>query len=260
MGIFIDKMGDLEATESHGVVQSLKRGYILDGLDASTGPGLMWQALTYSGLPVDGSLAPGDTNLVCTGRQARPMPNSKTKAEVIVTYEPIGTANRFIFSGGGTLSSVRTQVDRYGNEVVVAHQWPNDDPDWPNEVQLQPIDLNVMQPQKTLVATGPLNVAYPDQVVDLWLGSMNSAAWAGRGPYEWMCVDCEFTPMRVGYGQFRKWMFTFQFQHDFTTFVPQVYFTDSRTNKPPVGLIPGVGMRYIDWYGLLDFNILFPVR
>lgn len=256
----IETISELEVVESHGVVQSLKRSYTLYDLDPTTTAGVMWQALTHPGLPVDGSLAPGDSNLVCSGRQARLVPNCNTKAEVVVTYEPIGQANRFIFSGGGSLTNTRTQVDRFGNEVVCAHQWPEDDPDWPNKVDLQPIDLNVMQPQKTLVATGPLYVAYPDQVVDLWVGSMNSAAWAGRGPYEWLCTSCEFNPMRVGYGQARKWMFTFQFQHDFTTWVPQVFFTDPRTNKPAYGLVPGVGTRYIDWYGLLDFNILFPVR
>lgn len=260
MGIGVDTIRELEVVESHGVVQSLKRGYLLSGLDETTGPGLMWQALNYSGLPVDGSLASGDSNLVCVGRQARPLPNCNTKAEVVVSYEPMGSANRFIFSGGGSLNSTRTQVDRYGNELVVAHQWPSDDEDWPDKVDIQPIDLNVMQPQKTLVATGPLYVSYPDQVVDLWLGSMNSTGWAGRGPYEWMCVNCEFSPMRVGYGQARKWMFTFQFQHDFTTWIPQVFFTDPRTNKPAYNLTPGVGTRYVDWYGILDFNILFPVR
>lgn len=254
------KLTDLEATESNGVVESMRRTYLVTGIDASSGPNLLWQALNVSGIPKYGQLATGDSNLVCSGRQVKVLNNSKTQCEVFVEYRALGSADRFIFSGGTALTSTVTQVDAYRNQVVVGHQWPEDDADWPNKIDVQPIDLSVMQPQSTLVATGPLEVAYPDHVSRLWTGAMNSAAWSSASPYEYLCTRVDWTPMDVGFGRSRKWMFRFEFQHDYTTWVPQVFFTDPRTNKPAANLIPGIGQRYIDWYGLLDFNVLFPVR
>jgi len=256
------KVGDLEATENNGVVESMRRSYLVTGIDASSGPNLLWQALTANGIPVDGQQATGDSNLVCTGRQVKVLNNSKTQCEVFVEYRARGAADRFIFSGGTSLTSTVTQVDAYRNQVVVSHTWPDDDPDpdLRGFFDSQPIDLSVMQPQSTLVATGMLRVAYPDHVSRLWTGSMNSAAWASAGPYEYLCTRVDWNPLDVGFGKQRKWMFRFEFQHDYTTWVPQVFFTDPRTNKPAKNLIPGLGMKQIDWYGLLDFNALFPVR
>lgn len=262
MAVVADTIKELGCVENNGVVESLRRSYMVTELDPTSGPNLMWQVLNVSGIPKDGDLAPGDTNLVCVGRQVQPLSNSNTQAEVVVEYRTVGSADGFIFSGGTALTSTVTQVDAYRNQVVVGHTWPEDDPDetLAGQTQYQPIDLSVMQPQSTLVATGMLRVAYPDHVSRLWTGAMNGAAWASANPYEYLCTRVDWTPLDVGFGKTRKWMFRFEFQHDYTTWVPQVFFTDPRTNKPAYNLIPGVGQKYVDWYGILDFNFLFPVR
>lgn len=260
MAIIFDTTEQLEASETEGNIDFLRRRFLATGAVGNDST-VLWEALNAVGIPRANEWAPGNTNLVCTGRQVRLLQNSKHRLEVVCEYRPIGSTNtNFIFSGGTRLAQESTQVDRFGNQIFVGHVWPSDDPHYPSQTQLQGLDLVVLQPQATMQAVGQLQVAYPDYVSRLWTGSMNAAAWSGAGPYEWMCVGCDWDPLDVGYGRLRRWQFRFEFQHRPTGWTPQTWFIDSRTSKPPKDLVPGFGIKNVDWYGILDFNILFPIR
>ena len=261
MAIKIDTTETMEVRETEGIVDYLRRGFLVSVEGSYTDSQVMWECLVHPGLPNAADYAPGNTNLRCLGRQVRLLRNSTHQAEVICEYTPIGKSQGlFIFSGGTSLAQASTQVDRFGNQISVSHTWPEDDEDFPLKTHIQGLDMNVLQPQTTLQASGQLQVAYPDWVSRLWTGSMNSSVWAGAAPCEWMCTRVDFSPLDVGWGRLRQWQFTFEFQHCITGWIPQTWFIDQRTGKPPVGIIPGIGIKSVDWYGLLDFNYLFPIR
>lgn len=260
MPIIFDTTEQLEASETEGNIDFLRRRFLATGAVGNDST-VLWEGLNAVGIPRANEWAPGNTNLVCVGRQVRLLQNSKHQLEVVCEYRPIGSSQtNFIFSGGTSLAQASTQVDRFGNQIAVSHTWPGDDDDFPSKTHLQGLDMNVLQPQTTMQAVGQLQVAFPDYVSRLWTGSMNSAAWSGASPYQWMCTACDWTPLDVGIGRLRRWQFRFEFQHAITGWIPQTWFIDSRTGKPPVNLVPGVGIRQVDWYGELDFNILFPIR
>lgn len=260
MPIHFDTIEELEASETEGHIDFLRRGFVAEGAAGDTMT-VLWEALNAVGIPRAGETAPGNTNLVCVGRQVKLLPNCTKNLKVVCEYRPLGDTNsNFIFSGGTSLAQASTQVDRFGNQISVGHTWPSDDPDFPSKTHLQGLDMNVLQPQTTLSAVGQLQVAYPDYVSRLWVGSMNATVWAGANPFEWMCTACDFKPLDVGYGRLRRWQFRFEFQHALTGWVPETFFIDQRTGKPPFGLIPGYGIRQVDWYGQLDYNVLFPIR
>lgn len=260
MAVSWDTIEALEATEIEGVVSSATRRGLVNPSGSYTNSQILQACLSDPDTPKFGDFFPGNTNLVCVSRKVKMLRNCKHKAEIIADYSTLPDANGFIFSGGTAMSGVSTQVDRFGNEIVVSHQWPGDDLDFPYEVEHQGTNLNVMMPQTCLTATGQLTVDYPDLLSELWVGSMNATPWASAAATKYLCTRCDFKGLDVGFGRNRKWLFTFEFQKNLTGWMPQIYFSDKRTGRPPRWLVPGVGWRTVDWYGLLDFNYLFGIR
>lgn len=261
MPIVNDIIEDMEARENqYGVVDYLRRKFYVSTDRTQTDATVMWACMQVPGLPNANDPAPGNPNLVCSGRQVRLLRKSKHQAEVICEYGPMADVGaNFIFEGGTSLAQASTQVDKFGNQIALAHTWPENDDDFPSKTHLQGLDMNVLQPQTTLVASGPLPVAFPHWVTRQWVGSVNGTVWAGNDPYEWMCTRCDFKGLSVGFGLNRIWQFTFEFQHAITGWIPEAWFIDQRTGKPAVGVIPGIGIKQVDWYGVLDFSQLFPV-
>lgn len=259
MATISDLIEDLEGSEVEGFFDSATRKFLATGA-AATDAQILTEAFGAAGVPSAGAFFPGNTNLVCVGRRVRLVRNSNRNVEIICQYQRLGTTRSgFIFSGSTSLSQEVTQLDRNGNQVFVSHTWPAYDEDFPNQTHIQGSDTAVLAPQATLTATGQLQVAFPDMVGNLWVGSMNSTFWAGADPYSWLCTRVDFSPLQVGFGQFRWWEFTFEFQRRQGGWIPRVFFIDPRTGKPPPNLVPGVGYKPVDWYGSLNFNIIFPV-
>ena len=260
MAVKWDIIDAMEAVEIEGHISSLTRRGLVNPAGTWNNNQILWACLNDPEVPRFGDFAPGNTNLICVSRKVKLLHNCTQKAEVICDYSTLPDSASFIFQGGTSLGGERTQVDRWGNEIVVAHQFPPDDPDYGDTPQYQGTDLDVLMPQTTLCATGQLPVDYPDLLSELWVGSMNATAWAGARPYQYLCTRCDFRGLDNGVGRQRRWLFTFEFQKRLTGWVPQTFFVDPRTGKPPRWLIPGVGYKSVDWYGLLDFNYLFGVR
>jgi hypothetical protein len=263
MSVIWDTIDGMEANELFGVTNSATRRGIVNPTGEFTNSNIIQACFNDPDVPKFGDYFPGNTNLICVNRRVKLLTNCKTKAEVFVDYSSLPDSDVFMFSGGTALTGVSTQVDRYQNENIVAHQWPVDDPrfaDYPSGIEYQGTDLNVLMPQTVLTATGQLTVDYPDLLSELWVGSMNATHWASTAPFKYLCTRCDFKGLDVGFGRNRKWLFTFEFQKNLNGWMPQIHFTDSRTGRPPRWLIPGIGWRSVDWYGALDYHYLFGVR
>ena len=260
MAVVWDTIDGMEAVETEGNIDSLTRRGLVAPAGSYNNNQILWACLNDPDVPRYGDWAPGNTNLICVSRKVKLLRSSTHQAELICDYATLPDSNSFTFSGGTSLSSAQTQLDKYGNQIAVAHQWPADDPDYPSEIQYQGLDLNVLMPQTTLSASGQLPVDYPDLLCRLWVGSMNATPWAGAAAYQWMCTRCDFKGLDTGIGRQRRWLFTFEFQHSLVGWIPQTFFVDSRTGKPPPMLIPGIGYKSVDWYGMLDFHYLFGIR
>lgn len=260
MAVISDLLEDLEGESRNGNIEGITRKFYATGA-ASTDAQIILEAFIAEGVPRERDLFPGHSGLVCTGRRVRLLRNSNRNVEITCHYEPIGNdRTSFIFSGGAALSQESTQVDRFQNPLVVSHTYPSGDPDYANETKTQGVDLPVLTPQLTLTATGQMQVFWPDYTARTWLGAMNSTFWAGGQPYQWLCTRVDFQPLDVGFGRLRWWEFTFEFQQSFTTWIPQIWFVDDRTQRPPEGLVPNVGIKLVDWYSAMDYNLLFPIR
>jgi len=253
---------EIELTESEGVQNALERKYLVDNISSATSDTRrLTTALATAGVPVAGNTAPGNTNLICTGRRVRMAPDSTTKAIVTCTYVPVAQSkSTFLFSGGTSLGQTVTQNDIYGNQLSCSHTWPADDPDpeYASETFTQGANASVLVPSTTLTATGTLDVDYPDAVSRGYVGTTNLTYWAGDEPGYWMCTRCDFENLAAGYGQTKRWAFTFEFQHKIDGWAQKIWYTDPRTGEPAPDLVDGTGIKSFLWYGESDFNILFP--
>lgn len=253
---------EIELVEEEGVYTGLTRKFLVTNIP-TTYPDTrrLADAMTQAGLPTNGSWAPGNSNLICTGRRVKMAPDSNTQAIVTCSYQPVAQSkSTFIFSGGTQLTQTITQNDIYGNQLSVSHTFPGDDndADYAGQTKVQGASAPALIPSTTMTATGQLVVDYPDAVSRYYVGSMNSSYWAGSAPHYWMCTRCDFEGKAVGFGQSHVWQFTFEFQHQYTGWPFQIWYTDPRTGRPPADLVPGTGIKDVDWYGEIDFNYLFP--
>jgi hypothetical protein len=250
--------GGIEGSEVESYVTSATAHYLVVGLTA-TDTSIIEEALNATNIPANASYMPGNTNLIVTRRDVRINSQDPTKAEVSIQYQSIGEANAtFIFSGGTSLTQINTQTDRYGNQITVSHTYGSDpDPEYSGQTLTQGGDLPVLMPQTTLTATGRLPVAYPLEVSQFWVGSMNGNFWASGNPYTWLCTRADFRAIDLALTRPAVWEFTFEFQHKLDTWIPYAFFVDPRTGKPPAGIVIGTGTKLIDWYGIIDFNVIF---
>ena len=144
---------DSELVEEEGVYVGLTRDYIVDGITTtySDTRRLSHEAMLAAGVPVHGDTMPGNTNMVCVGRQARMAKSSNTQAIVTCTYMPYAQSkSTFIFSGGTSLTQTSRQRDIFGNNLVESHTYPADDPNFPSQTKSPGADVSVLIPTTSL--------------------------------------------------------------------------------------------------------------
>jgi len=252
-------VSNLSATEEESIVSSLVCEYMVTGLTSDT-TYILQEALLTSGVPQPASYAPGDYNMILCNRYPSLIEGTTDSVLVRCEYKSIAEArSTFIFSGGTSLVQITTQVDIYGNLIEVAHTFPAEaDPDYSGQTKFQGGDVPVMIPQTTLTCVGRLPVDFPDEISRYWTGSYNSQFWAGSPAYTWLCTRCDFVGKDLALNRQHYWEFTWEFQHNPQTWIPIAIYTDPRSGKPPADLVYGTGYKEVEWYGLIDFNELFP--
>lgn len=268
----LDGMLDLAATEEFGVVTQLTRSAQVTGLNQTNSSALA-AALSASGMPAVGSTAPGNENLVLVRRIPRIRESSPDVADVTLEYVArryaafnywsglgINNGSLFTWSGGTNLNQTTTQLDRNGNQVTVSHTFAESDPDpaYAGETKTQGADVPVRIPNSTVVGRGMLRASYPDVISKGFAGYLNSNVWAGERPYTWQCVSVDWDPVDTTLIP-RLFEFTFTFEHDPFTHLPQVFYRDERTGRAPDGIASGTGYKYVDFYPAMDFNRFFPL-
>lgn len=263
---------DLSMEEVGGAIVGLRRRVLVKGLSTKS-YAVLSEALAHPDVPAANSSPPEFPNLVLTKRLPKLSPDSQSVVEVELEYESRKFARfnreefQFRVSGGTALRSIETQFDAYGDQIVLQHTFPADDPDYPSETKDQGGTISVLRPQTTIVFQGVLRTAYPHYISSWWSGYLNSYYWAGGAPYTWMCTDVRWDLLDTsGDGVYSTldffmpvWNFTFEFLYDSNTHIPVAVFNDPRDNRPPINLVANTGYKAIDAYPLRDFNELFPV-
>ena len=254
------------ATENNGIIRGYKRVAKVTGL-IGTGSGIAGEAvnavqaenpLFYSAF----SRHEVYPFLVLTGRefvQKTNMADGTSHGEVRLSWiHESDLDNQFIFSGGSKAVQILTQRDRFGEPIVLQHTFLEDDEQFPGVTRTQGGDIKVDQSQMFLKATGVLEASFPDRIANYWFNSLNVNWWVSGAPGTWKCIVADYQPYDTSLSV-PKWLFTFAFQFNPDGWDPSVTYIDSRTNKPPVGIVPGLGSKIIEYHDRIDFTEIFNV-
>lgn len=277
-----DQITTMDLHEQNGVIWTLRRGVLVhsitdpdtgsaysdfrvlkEALNACTAVGLAPQSVPEQGTLFD------DLRLV--ERIPSLVPGEKTKVRVVLIYEQFGStldsipAGQYLSSGSATLGQTLTQKDRLGNDLFVGYTYPSDyavDETLQGKFVVQGGEVHADSPNDILIITGRLSFVSPgpQSFAQQWRGHVNSALWRGGIAETWLCTSVEYelyllSPPNLGPP---LWTLTWTFQYDPAKWEVGVRYTDPRTGKAPSDLIPGVGIKPVDWYPQLDFNGRFP--
>lgn len=267
----LDRIEFLSASEKYGVLQSLSRRAHISGLE-KTGGGvpddytILLRALEEAGLPAAGTLLEG-TALVLTER--KPTVVDKDKVEVDLQYElalnegqnlddpPYGLVLGEIRTN---LQQVKSNKDEVGALIVVEHTYPAEDPEFGGETKQQTGEIDDTVPQKTFTLSGVKETTTPWLIANAIIGKVNSVNFGTNGTREWLCTSAgwKWYGMEMP-GNVHKYLMTFEFQHNPDGWDAVAVFIDSRTGKPPAGLVEGVGYKSIQKKEAVDFAAIIGV-
>jgi hypothetical protein len=160
-----------------------------------------------------------------------------------------------VWRGGTGLRQVVTGKDRSGTNLEVCYPTCH-----PNGVS-QGGEIAVSEPALVLgidymraLEESPLSY------VKRYLGRVNSAAFLGQGPGQWLCTKLDFEEVVSVPGQNLKkwWHFSAEFELDELGHQPEIVFRLNETGKPPPDVVDGVGRKVVDWFLEADFSQEFP--
>lgn len=239
-------------------------------LAETAGAGMMFRAVSASGLPLVWSAHPTIPNLNLVS--FNPIPQGNTAAIVDCRY--VNVQPQVVLRGGCGLTSVLTDVDRNGNPVVVSNQNASATPpvsaSQRNELGCH---FNVLTPEATLVvqrirpslAFGGID---PVAQQDTYVGTVNSTAFLGIAPGRVLCEN-------IGYDNDNlagvAWRMQYEFRISRRTWYPRVVWIDPNTGSPGTQLVKAagydagtpsnpsdasVGRKVVDSYEGKDFSAL----
>jgi hypothetical protein len=177
------------------------RIFILDG--CTGGPdAVLYQAISSPFVPPRGQFHPTIPGLALSTRRCAPIQNSPSQCMVTLVYEQINW--RLIADEskpgectiGGTVQSISTNVDYFGNPIVVFYN--SVDPTTnATTVKYQSGTINVNMPQLIcrMSRKEPQN---PLQKAKQFLNKFNSAPFLGDDPQMWLCTRIEGTTQDGG--------------------------------------------------------------
>lgn len=261
----IDHIETLQMREKWGTIVSVRRMAIVVGL-SGVDWSVMYDVLDQAGLPKYGDYLDSDrgSHLALTDRDVRMV--DKDKAEVDLTYGHFNDRGQRLFYEHGTVidrniagrmqASVvqkRTNLYREGGVgaeqlITVQHTYPASDPDYGGQTLTQTGEVDVSLPQKTFMVEGIKETYQPWNISDALVSGVNDSIWLGKPAHTWMCTEATWEYRDQG-----KYFMTFTFQNDADTWNPTAVFIDDRTDRPPEGLVEGVGYKYIRYHKEVNF-------
>lgn len=133
-------------------------------------------------------------------------------------------------------------------QIVVRHTYPDG-----RQSDPQGGEITVMQPHRNFTVQGYKATATPWIIEKGIINRVNERTWMDGGKWEWMCTEVTWEAIDAN----KLYKMKFEFQHNPDTWQPTAVYIDSKTGKPPAGLIPGVGSRQIEYHDEIDFNNFF---
>lgn len=266
----IHKVEVLKAVERNGTVQRLTTGAVVTGLGGNTDWNSLAEAMDAQNVPRYGDhLGDEDSpvySLVVHEREVT-MNDDKDSASVVITYEnSIGIDNledRFDAPFMGLMmGEVRCNIqqktsnlDNDGNQVVLSHEYPMDDPNFGGTTRYQGGEFNYFAAQRSFSIHGIKATNAPWAVANSIVGCVNIFPFSGEAARTWMCVAANWKPESNRDG-IARYLMRFEFQFDADTWDPTVVYIDDSTGKPPVGLVPGFGIKTIQKHRAVHFEYI----
>lgn len=138
-------------------------------------------------------------------------------------------------------------------QIVVGHLYPYKHPKHSEELIFETGEITVMQAQRNFTIQGHVYTSIPWVIANKIIARINNLPWMDGQAYEWMCTEVAWEAMFVK----RKYKMKFEFQHNLDTWLPTAIFNDGETNKPPINIVTGFGVRQIHYHAELDFDFFF---
>jgi len=243
------------------------RQAIVTGITDTSWEGLL-TALDAAGIPayrtrLDNS-APA-WNLVLTERNPRMVEKGMAVVELVyengwdieAVADDIDDPNFGVLSGEvrSNVQQKNSNTDIYGEQVVVSHTYPANDPNHPGETIFQTGEFPYYDSQRSFMVSGIKRTPTPWLIANLIAGRVNAVPFSGEAARMWLCTACNWKGEgpHTGTSEHRYFMqFEFQFNPD--TWDPTVLFIDDVTGKPPVDLVPGTGYIFVEKLPACDFE------
>lgn len=263
----IDDIETMEMNEQNGTVVSVVRKAIVSGLTEDS-YATMLDALEAAGIPVYNDRLDVDTKLRLRGRKVRMI--EKSIAEVTLDYGLFCDSGQsltnmeddpsFVVVGKMSCSVQQVTTNQYRENgkgdlqtILVSHTYPEDDPDYAGQTLTQSGEISTYVPQRTYTIEGILANDNPWSALSALIGCVNDRVWLSGDPYTWMCMEVSTEMREYGaagseygwHGGNSKHFVTLNFQHNPDTWNTSAVFIDDRTNRPPQGLVEGVGYKPI---------------
>ncbi len=254
-----DSLRDVSATEVGGLIRELHQECIVTWEAADQFPTNLTatenilSAAEAAGVGVPGSkLGTAQGGLYVTSRGVRI--ESTNRAQLTVSYRYINDSlnNAVVIRPSNRLKQITTQTDRTRTPLRVVH---NEQPQNGEISVLEADHAFQVDVRVDLEGTG----ADGNRVVNDWINKTNSSKWDhfNGSKWTWLCTMVNY--------QYLNWpnvyMFTFEFAYDVTTWQPQVFWRESSSGRPPLGLAydpegkdPNAGRKDIKWYDERDYN------
>jgi hypothetical protein len=234
--------------EEGGVITSLTTVIRVTAISGSTVTARL--ADVYNALDSGGYTAFSSTStythLSLMRRDVEFLRNQTTIADATLEYKARGMGGlapigQLTWRLSSSLQQIDTQFDVFGNQIILSHTYPADDENYPNETKQVTATVQQMIPQGELIGDGLVYLSNPIAFRNAYIGHINAYYWNGGAPGTWLCSEINITPHTFD-ASLTLWALTLAFQYDPSGWAPLAVFTDPTTNKPPVGLIDGVGV------------------
>ena len=267
--VYIDHLTTLSMKENYGVVTNIVRKALVKGLSGIDYT-VMIGALTAAGIPLENSfLDPPFAHLHLVDRDVEML--DVDTADVTLSYGVFNDKGQLLEAAGETggggwgangvagkmsVSVEQKKANYYrvagvGEEtlIVLEHTYPAEDPDFGGRTIQQTGEVDVYIPQRTLTIEGCKYTSNPWVMANYLIGCINGNVWQGQAIHTWMCTEVTWE-----FRAYPAFFISFTFQHNPDTWNPTAVFIDSRTDRPPQGLVADVGYKYIRYHPEVDFD------
>ena len=247
--------GKPEIKEGPWGVESFKQSIRVHKITGASYPQRIANAMAASGIPAYGAALAGYSDAKVIKKSARL--DGNTTGFVTVEYSATNQVTDFYtFNLRGSTNQKESFVDHWGQQLSTTHTWGDADPDWPGVTEQQGGSISVLVQHLTVRAKGSIQTTQPYTIIGQWLDSVNSSTWLNGTPGQWLCTSVEAQELELTRTN-NVWRFVFEFQQDPYGWQPEIWFKDSRTGRPPYGVVAGVGFKGVFWYPTLDYNSRF---